>query len=157
MWYRITMLLFLCVLISGVGNCPIKIKKSKPSTPIIYDNEKESSTWRIYFLCDESEITDENKEKLLEVVEFLQINPGKTVKITGYTDQCCTLNKRNRKRYNAALGQRRADAAKAFMIGCDQSLERRIYTKSKGELEPEVIGDSEKAWSKNRRAIISVR
>lgn len=140
------MLLLLLILMFESSGCLIK---SRP--PISYDGQK---TWKIYFLCDESEITDENKWQLLDIIEFLQINPDKVIKIIGHTDQCYVSHGRNKRKYNFVLGKRRADAVMKYITNCDQSLKCRIHTESKGESEPEIIGNDEKAWSKNRRVTI---
>lgn len=130
----------------GLSGCFIKSR-----APILYDNQR---TWKIYFSCDKSEITDENKLQLLDIVEFLQANHDEVIKIIGHTDQCCISYDPNKKKYNLVLGKRRANAVKEYIVSCDKSLRYRIYTESKGELEPEVIGNDEKAWSKNRRVVI---
>ncbi|WP_339046454.1 OmpA family protein [Candidatus Mesenet endosymbiont of Agriotes lineatus] len=123
----------------------------KSRDPMLHNSQK---IWKIYFSCDESGIADENKWQLLDVVGFLQANSDKVIKIIGHADQCCVSNNHNKKKYNLTLGKRRADAVKEYIISCNQSLNHRIYTESKGESEPEIIGDDEKAWSKNRRVIV---
>ncbi|WP_339046914.1 OmpA family protein [Candidatus Mesenet endosymbiont of Phosphuga atrata] len=130
----------------GSSGCLIK-----STFPMLHNSQK---VWKVYFSCDKSEITDESKLQLLDTIEFLQINPDKVIKIIGYTDQCCVSNGRNKKKYNLTLGKRRADAIKEYIISCNQSLKYRIYTESKGESEPEIIGNDERAWSKNRRVVV---
>ena len=146
MYHKVSILLLLFTLIFCSGGCLVKSK-----IPVLYNSQR---IWKVYFSCDESEITDENKWQLLDVVDFLQANSDKVIKIIGHADQCCVSNNRNKKKYNLALGKRRADAIKEYVISCNRSLKHRIYTESKGESEPEIIGNDEKAWSKNRRVIV---
>lgn len=148
MYHKVFVLLLLFTLMLGSSGCLMK-----NMSPMPHNNQK---LWKIYFSCDKSEITDENKSRLLDIVEFLQINPDRVIKIIGHTDQCCVSNGRNKKKYNFILGKRRADAIKEYIINCNQSLKYRIYTESKGESEPEIIGTGEKAWSKNRRVVVVV-
>ncbi len=89
-------------------------------------------------------------------MEVLQDNPDAKVTLTGHTDN------RGSHEYNLALGARRADAAKKFMVSCTPYIENRIKTASKGETEPlvNVKDDSrnskyEKEHAKNRRVEFS--
>jgi peptidoglycan-associated lipoprotein len=107
---------------------------------------------KVFFGYDESNITEVGADALLDVMEVLQDNPDAKVTLTGHTDN------RGSYEYNVALGARRADAAKKFMVNCTPYLENRIRTASKGETEPLVYvqDDSknskyEKEHAKNRR------
>nr|WP_246210089.1 OmpA family protein [Wolbachia endosymbiont of Atemnus politus] len=93
---------------------------------------------------------------MLDVMEVLQNNPDMKVTVTGHTDN------RGSYEYNVALGERRADAAKKFMVSCAPYLENKIKTASRGETEPLVYvqDDSknskyEKQHAKNRRVEFS--
>ena len=77
--------------------------------------------------------------------EWLKANPNKKVKIEGYCDERGTVE------YNLVLGQKRADAAKSYLIklGVDGKL---LETVSYGKEKPLDPGHTEEAWAKNRRA-----
>nr|CAH7767312.1 unnamed protein product [Callosobruchus chinensis] len=80
---------------------------------------------RVFFGYDESSISEVSADALLDVMEVLQNNPDTKVTLTGHTDN------RGSHEYNLALGARRADAAKKFMVSCTPYLENRIKTASK--------------------------
>ena len=77
--------------------------------------------------------------------EWFKANPGKKMRVEGNCDERGTVE------YNLALGQKRADAAKAYIVnlGADGKL---IETVSYGKERPADPGHDEAAWAKNRRA-----
>ena len=102
-------------------------------------------TAMIYFEYDQSDITDASKSMLDAKLPLLNANTGLRMRVTGHTDS------RGSDEYNLALGRRRADAVKRYLVqrGIDAS---RIETTSAGEERPAASGDDESAWSQNRRA-----
>jgi len=80
---------------------------------------------------------------------FLVANPSVTLSIEGHCDE------RGTREYNLALGDRRANAVRDYMVtlGIDPS---RMRTISYGEERPAVAGSSEAEWAKNRRAVAVV-
>lgn len=98
-----------------------------------------------YFEFDSARLTDEAKEILRENAAWLRAHPEKEVQIQGHCDERGTVE------YNFNLGQRRAEAVKAFLIGLGVSADR-IQTISYGEERPVAMGHDEEAWSLNRRA-----
>ncbi len=100
---------------------------------------------RIHFDFDRSNIRDgQDTDVLLEKVGVLQANPGLTIEIVGHCDE------RGSDEYNMALGNRRALAAKQFMV--DRGItEDRISIRSMGEEQPLVAESNEDAWTQNRR------
>lgn len=98
----------------------------------------------VYFDYDQAALSDAARELLAAKVPVLQARPALRLRITGHTDD------RGSAEYNLALGLRRAAMAKAFLVsnGIDAS---RIDITSMGEERPAVQGDTEEAWSKNRR------
>jgi outer membrane protein OmpA-like peptidoglycan-associated protein len=104
---------------------------------------------RIHFAFNKSAITDSAKAILDEKVEVFRSNPSMTIVIRGYTDTVGT------DAYNMALGERRAQAAKAYIVsqGIDAS---RIIVQSKGESRQ--IPDSQGAAgeAQNRRAVFEL-
>lgn len=99
----------------------------------------------IHFNTDSSVLTDSAKATLNEKVVVFRANPAMRIVIVGNTDERATDE------YNMALGNRRADAAKAYLVS--QGIEAiRIETASRGESRPIAAGESEGAQAQNRRA-----
>ena len=98
----------------------------------------------IYFDFDKSNLKAENQEVLKRKAEWLRNNPGESVIIEGHCDE------RGTNEYNLALGDRRAQSAKNFLIDLGIS-ESRLTTISYGEERPADPRHNENAWSKNRR------
>ena len=98
----------------------------------------------IYFEFDKSTLTPAAQDNLLRKAEWLRENPDATVTIEGHCDE------RGTNEYNLALGDRRAESAKSFLIdlGIDPS---RLTTISYGEERPVDPRHMEEAWDKNRR------
>ena len=97
----------------------------------------------IYFDFDSSTISDEGRSKLQSFYEAARRSDLR-VRIEGNCDERGTAE------YNLALGQRRADAAKKYLmnLGMDGS---RIRTVSNGKEKPRAQGHDEDAWHENRR------
>lgn len=98
----------------------------------------------IYFDFDKSNLKPEAQEVLKRKAEWLRKNPGESVIIEGHCDE------RGTNEYNLALGDRRAQSAKNFLLdlGIEES---RLTTVSYGEERPADPQHNEEAWSKNRR------
>jgi peptidoglycan-associated lipoprotein len=102
-------------------------------------------TQDIYFDFDSFSILPEAQEILSSKAEWLQNNPGATVTIEGHCDERGTIE------YNLALGDRRGESAKAFLVNLGIA-KSRLNTISYGEERPLDPGNNENAWGKNRRA-----
>jgi peptidoglycan-associated lipoprotein len=98
----------------------------------------------IHFDYDKSNIRGDDAATLDSKVAILQANPNLRIRIHGHCDE------RGSDEYNLALGNRRAQAAKQYLVshGIDAG---RIETQSWGEERPLVDGHDEGAWSQNRR------
>lgn len=103
----------------------------------------------IHFDLDRSNIRPDDMGALDQKVAILQANPDLRIRIGGHCDE------RGSDEYNLALGNRRAQSAKQYLVshGIDAS---RIETQSWGEERPLVDGHDEGAWSQNRRAEFEV-
>lgn len=99
----------------------------------------------IYFEFDSSALLPMSQETLSQKADYILSNNGVSVTIEGHCDE------RGTAAYNLALGERRADAAKAFLVnlGVNPS---QVTTISYGEERPVDMGHNEEAWAKNRRA-----
>lgn len=101
-------------------------------------------TAAVHFDYDQSQLRPEDSAILDAKVPILQANPGVAIRIAGNTDE------RGSDEYNLALGERRAAAAKAYLVQHGIS-SARIETISYGEERPVAQGNDESAWSQNRR------
>ncbi len=99
----------------------------------------------IYFDFDSAQLLPKAQEVLKRKADWLRAHPGARVIIEGHTDERGTVE------YNLALGDRRAEAAKSFLVELGISPDR-ITTISYGEERPADPGHDEAAWAKNRRA-----
>ncbi len=99
----------------------------------------------IYFDFDEYILTEEARETLTENVKWMRESPGVKIKIEGHCDERGTVE------YNLALGQKRAEGTKDYLVilGIDPN---QLSTVSYGEEVPVDPGNNEQAWAKNRRA-----
>lgn len=99
---------------------------------------------KIYFDFDRSELNTEAQAVLKEIAVVLESSPSYSLDISGHCDERGTIE------YNMALGQRRAQSAKKFLISLGISGDR-ISTISYGEEKPVDTASTEEAWAKNRR------
>ncbi len=98
----------------------------------------------VYFAFDDYSLDSASQGQLNTLNEYLKANGKAVVQIEGHTDE------RGSVEYNLALGQRRAQSAKNYLVqlGTDAG---RLPTISYGEERPAVEGSDEAAWAKNRR------
>ncbi len=104
---------------------------------------------RVFFAFDVSALSSEADATLDRQAAWLAKYPQVRVLIAGNCDD------RGTEEYNLALGSRRANAARDYLVakGVDPS---RIQTISYGKDRPVALGDNEQAWAQNRNAITSV-
>ncbi|MGH7458842.1 MAG: peptidoglycan-associated lipoprotein Pal [Longimicrobiaceae bacterium] len=105
---------------------------------------EEALSERVYFDFDSNLLSSEAQEKLRVKAEIMRMNPSVRLRVEGHTDERGTTE------YNLALGQRRAEAARAFLVRHGVSPER-ISTVSYGKERPIADGSNESAWAMNRR------
>lgn len=103
----------------------------------------------VHFDVAKATLTSEGREALDRKVAILNANPNVRLKITGGCDD------RGSDKYNEALGQRRAAAAKAYLVGKGIDI-ARLDGVSIGENSPVDPGKGEAAWALNRRAEFSI-
>ena len=99
----------------------------------------------VYFDFDSAALSYDAEVTLSRQLAFLQLNPEAVVVIEGHADE------RGTREYNLALGDRRASAARDYLLakGIDAA---RIRTVSYGKERPAMSGSNETSWAKNRRA-----
>ncbi|MBD67002.1 MAG: peptidoglycan-associated lipoprotein [Halobacteriovoraceae bacterium] len=99
----------------------------------------------IYFDFNSSALTSAAKATLSENAEYLKMNEAVTIEVEGHADE------RGGVQYNLALGEKRANRVKDYLVGLGVASDR-ITTVSYGKDRPVAYGHDEEAWSKNRRA-----
>ncbi len=103
----------------------------------------------VYFDTDRFNIDSSDAATLSEQAQYLQRYQNVNVTIEGHCDE------RGTRDYNLALGERRANAAKNYLVSLGINA-ARIRTVSYGKERPVALGSSEDAWSQNRRAVTMV-
>jgi peptidoglycan-associated lipoprotein len=100
----------------------------------------------VYFEFDEYGLTSDDRVVLERQAALLMGNPSLGIRIEGHTDE------RGTREYNLALGDRRSNSVKDYLVvlGVEPA---RIGTVSYGEERPAVPGSNEGAWAQNRRAV----
>ena len=100
----------------------------------------------VYFDTDRYNIDAADQQALAAQAAWLAKYPAKRATIEGHTDE------RGTREYNLALGERRANAALAYLVsqGVDAA---RLNTVSYGKEKPVALGSDEESWAKNRRAV----
>ena len=105
---------------------------------------------RVFFDYDSSALGAEAKATLAAQAAFLAANPAVTITVEGHCDE------RGTREYNLALGERRATAARDYLVAQGVNA-ARIKTISYGKERPSFIGSNPYAYSKNRRAVSVIR
>jgi peptidoglycan-associated lipoprotein len=154
-WMYLALLFVIPGLLFSVS-CQKKVVDATPA-PVVVEEEvvvkEEAVVYRapdvvmqedIYFAFDKSTLSPAAQDNLLRKAEWLRENGDATVTIEGHCDD------RGTNEYNLALGDRRAESAKAFLVdlGVDPM---RLTTISYGEERPVDPRNTEEAWAKNRR------
>lgn len=106
---------------------------------------------RILFETDRFNVDVEDQAVLQRQAQWLAQYPNTRVNVEGHADE------RGTRDYNLALGERRANSAKNYLIsiGVDST---RIQTVSYGKERPSALGSDEQSWAQNRRAVtVTVR
>ena len=105
---------------------------------------------RVFFDTDQSSIREDGRQTLARQAEWLKKYTNYQITIAGHCDE------RGTREYNLALGERRANAAKQFLVA--QGIPaQRIQTISYGKERPDPVGSDEAAWSRNRRAVTELQ
>jgi peptidoglycan-associated lipoprotein len=104
---------------------------------------------RVLFGYDSAALTSEAEEILNVQSEWLKSDPSIKIVIEGHCDE------RGTREYNIALGEKRANSAKQYLVN-KGVLESRIKIISYGKERPAFFGDSPEVMAKNRRAVVVV-
>ena len=103
---------------------------------------------RVFFGYDSAELDQDAQELLQDQVAWIKQH-GSSVIIEGHCDE------RGTREYNLALGEKRAQAVKNFLIAMGIP-DSRVSTISYGKERPAVVGSNDGAWSQNRRSVTTV-
>ena len=170
-WLSAFVVLLAGAVLAGCAGCttpapPPEVIPEEPE-PVPVEPEPEP-TWRIeggklidpdtgspiahivYFDFDQSIVKPGDLRTLERHAAYLRDNRGHSILIEGHCDE------RGTREYNLALGERRANAVRSFLMS-DGVRESQIETVSYGEERPADAGHDESAWSRNRRAELLYR
>lgn len=125
---------------------PSTVKQSQESGPQEVDIEEITRKLQpVFFDYNKADVRADMVEALQNNARVLKENPTVSVLIEGHCDE------RGTEEYNLALGERRANAAKDYIVGLGIA-ENRLSIISYGESRPFATGHDEDSWKLNRRA-----
>lgn len=104
---------------------------------------------RVFFGFDKSDLSTEAQATLDRQATWLKKYSTAKITLEGHADE------RGTREYNIALGERRATAAKNYLVAAGIAA-ARINTVSYGKERPAVVGSNEAAWAQNRRSVTVV-
>jgi peptidoglycan-associated lipoprotein len=110
------------------------------------DSTKNGYSDRVFFAFDQYNLSPSARETIDAWARWMKAHNGARVLIEGHCDE------RGTREYNLALGARRANAIRDYMIALGITA-NRIRTISYGKERPAVAGSNEAAWAKNRRGV----
>jgi peptidoglycan-associated lipoprotein len=104
---------------------------------------------RVFFDFDKFNLKPDARKTLEKQAAWLKANPSVRVAIEGHCDE------RGTREYNLALGERRANSAKDYLVSLGIN-PGRLKTISYGKERPVAMGSNEAAWAQNRRSVTVV-
>ena len=105
---------------------------------------------RVFFDTDMSTIREDGRATLNRQADWLKKYGNYQITIEGHCDE------RGTREYNLALGERRANAARQYLVA--QGIPAaRVKTISYGKERPDPVGSDEAAWARNRRAVTALQ
>lgn len=105
---------------------------------------------RVFFETDSSDLSQQGRTTLENQAAWLAQYPNVNILVEGHADE------RGTREYNLALGERRANTAKNYLVTLGVS-PVRVSTVSYGKERPAVPGSDETSWSQNRRSVTLVQ
>ena len=102
----------------------------------------------VYFDFDQYTLSSKSIQTLRSIAQVMEDNKDLEITVSGHADE------RGTREYNLALGQRRGEAVRDYLL-LNGISKNRITVKSYGEEYPLVKGSNESSWAKNRRAEIN--
>ena len=104
---------------------------------------------RVFFALDSSELSSAARATLARQAQWLNQYRSAQIVVEGHCDE------RGTREYNLALGERRANSVKEYLVSQGVSADR-VRTISYGKERPAVAGSNEAAWSQNRRGVSDI-
>ncbi|OUS11739.1 peptidoglycan-associated lipoprotein [Rhodospirillales bacterium 47_12_T64] len=104
---------------------------------------------RVFFGYDQSDLQGEGQKTTEALAVWLNSYPAVTLTVEGHADE------RGTREYNLALGERRANSVRDYLVALGVN-SNRLQVVSFGKERPAVLGSTEEAWAQNRRAVFVV-
>ena len=115
-------------------------------SPVVAEQKLVEIGDRVFFGLDQHDLSPEARATLDQQAAFLNQQSALAIVLEGHADE------RGTREHNLALGDRRANSVRDYLIALGVS-PNRIRTVSYGEERPAVVGSNESAWAQNRRAV----
>ena len=135
---------------SVVSSVEVSVDDDKNKADEVYDYSSKAimANAVVYFDFDQYTLSSKSIQTLRSIAQVMEDNKDLEITVSGHADE------RGTREYNLALGQRRGEAVRDYLLlnGINKN---RITVKSYGEEYPLVKGSNESSWAKNRRAEIN--
>lgn len=147
---KISVALLALLFLSGCSSSrKASISSSEAGSSLVADFEKNIGD-RVFFGLDKSDLSNNAKSQLEKQANWLKSHPSVKATIEGHCDE------RGTREYNLALGERRAESVRKFLVNHGIETDR-LDTISYGKEKPAVIGTNEESWKQNRRAVTVIK
>lgn len=135
---------------SVVSSVEVSVKDDKNKADEVYDYSSKAimANAVVYFDFDQFTLSSKSIQTLRSIAKVMEDNKDLEITVSGHADE------RGTREYNLALGQRRGEAVRDYLL-LNGISKNRITVKSYGEEYPLVKGSNESSWAKNRRAEIN--
>ena len=135
---------------SVVSSVEVSVNDDKNKADEVYDYSSKAimANAVVYFDFDQYTLSSKSIQTLRSIAQVMEDNKDLEITVSGHADERVT------REYNLALGQRRGEAVRDYLL-LNGISKNRITVKSYGEEYPLVKGSNESSWAKNRRAEIN--
>ena len=135
---------------SVVSSVEVSVQDDKNKADEVYDYSSKAimANAVVYFDFDQYTLSSKSIQTLRSIAQVMEVNKDLEITVSGHADE------RGTREYNLALGQRRGEAVRDYLL-LNGISKNRITVKSYGEEYPLVKGSNESSWAKNRRAEIN--
>ena len=135
---------------SVVSSVEVSVQDDKNKADEVYDYSSKAimANAVVYFDFDQYTLSSKSIQTLRSIAQVMEDNKDLEITVSGHADE------RGTREYNLALGQRRGEAVRDYLL-LNGISKNRITVKSYGEEYPLVKGSNESSWAKNKRAEIN--
>ena len=135
---------------SVVSSVEVSVNDDENKADEVYDYSSKDimANAVVYFDFDQYTLSSKSIQTLRSIAQVMEDNKDLEITVSGHADE------RGTREYNLALGQRRGEAVRDYLL-LNGISKNRITVKSYGEEYPLVKGSNESSWAKNRRAEIN--